>query len=175
MGLKITIRGLEAANAQVKAAVQTGISNGLNIAGARGEFLVKQNVTHPYQGRPPAVSTGILANAISFRVAREVGISRVVVFAMPPADVYVDPVEYGSRPHMPPVSALLMWVERKFHTGTEKAALKIAWAIAVKMSKRGVRPFQMFARAFAVLEKELQGIFTNSIASALQAAGLAKK
>jgi hypothetical protein len=175
VSVRITIRGLDTATAQVQAAVRTGVSNGLAVAGARGEFLVKQNITHPYSGRPPAVSTGILANAISFKIAREVGISRVVVFAMPPADVYVDPVEYGSRPHFPPVSALLMWVERKFHPGTEKAALKIAWAIAVSMSKRGMKPFLMFARAFAVLQTELQGIFTNSIASAIQAAGLAKK
>jgi hypothetical protein len=48
-------------------------------------------------------------------------------------------VRGGTRPHFPPVRALLPWVIKKFGIGEEKQALKIAWAIAVKISKVGTK------------------------------------
>ena len=173
MGLKITIRGLDAATAQVKAAVSAGVQNGLAVAGARGETLVKEKISTAYLGRPPAVATGNLVNSITFEVSQQVGISRAVVFAAAPADQYAGYVEAGTGPHFPPPSALLLWVKKKFSPSTEKQALSIAFAVARKIAKRGVSAFGMFARAFDQLEGELQGIFQAQIAKAIQAAGVA--
>jgi hypothetical protein len=173
--MRILIKGLDVATERIRVAVDLGIGNGLAVAGARGEQLVKQNITSPFDGRPPAVATGNLANSITFSLSREVGLSRAVVFAAPPADVYADPVETGSRPHFPPPSALLLWVKKKFGATDEKQALSIAFAVARKIAKRGVQPFRMFARAMTTLEPELGGIFDAQIAKAIEAAGVGKE
>jgi hypothetical protein len=136
--MKITIKGLDQATEVISSAVAVGIENGLAVIGARGEQLVKENITNPFDGRPPAVATGNLANSIQFKPFREVNMYRVVVFAAPPADVYADPVETGSRPHFPPPEALLLWVKKKFTGVDEKQALSIAFAVARKIAKRGV-------------------------------------
>lgn len=173
--MRIIIKGLDAATEKIRAAVQAGVDNGLAVIGTRGEQLVKQNIRSPFDGRPPAVATGSLANSITFSLSREVSLSRAVVFAAPPADVYADPVETGSRPHFPPPSALLLWVKKKFNPGSESQALSIAFAVARKIAKRGVQPFRMFARAMATLEPELGGIIEVEISKAIQAAGVGKK
>jgi hypothetical protein len=173
--MRIFIKGLDTATERIREAVTLGVQNGLAVAAARGEQLVKQNITSPYDGRPPAVATGNLANAVQFQLSREVNLSRAVVFAGPPAGTYADPVETGSRPHFPPPSALLLWVKKKFGATDEKKALSIAFAVARNIAKRGVKPFVMFGRAMATLEPELGGIFDVEIAKAIQAAGVGKE
>jgi len=175
VAIKITVRGLDTATAQVKAAVSEGIRNALNVAGARGEALVKEAIYTPYLGRPPAVATGNLVNSITASpVSQSPGISRVEIIAAAPADQYAGYVEAGTGPHFPPPSALLLWVKKKFSVSTEKQALSIAFAVARKIAKRGVTAFGMFARAFNKLEGELGGIFEAQIAKALRALGAAK-
>jgi len=48
-------------------------------------------------------------------------------------------VRGGSRPHFPPVSALMPWVAVKFAV-SGKEVRRIAWAIAVKISRVGTKP-----------------------------------
>jgi hypothetical protein len=172
MGLKISIKGLDTATAQIQNAVKMGVQSALSEAGARGVVLVTEAIRNPYGSRPPAVATAILLHSITFQISQEAGISRAVVFAGAPADVYVDPVERGTRPHMPPPSALLLWVKKKFSPSTERQALSIAWAIAMNIRKRGTSAFKMFERAFAQLDSELPRIFDAQIARAIRAAGV---
>jgi len=173
MAIKIAIKGLDTATAQIQGAVKMGVQNALSVAGARGEALVKEAIVNPYLGRPPAVATGNLANSIAFQISQEASISRAVVFASAPADQYAGYVESGTGPHFPPPSALLLWVKKKFSPSTEKQALSIAFAVARKIAKRGVSAFGMFNRAFAKLEAELPGIFQTQIAKAVEKAGVA--
>lgn len=174
--MKFTLKGFDTVTEPVRIAVlEVGVPNALGVVGARGEQLVKQNISSPFEGRPPAVATGNLVNSVQFKQFTDVNLHRVVVFVGAPSDTYADAVETGSRPHFPPPNALLLWVKRKFAVSTEKQALSIAFAIARNIAKRGVRAFAMFARASAVLEGELLGIFEVQIANALQAAGLGKK
>jgi len=49
------------------------------------------------------------------------------------------PVEYGSKPHFPPIGAIQKWVERKLGVKGKKSH-SIAWAIAKKMEKKGTEP-----------------------------------
>jgi len=133
---------------------------------------VKETISTAYLGRPPAVATGNLVNSIAFQLSQEAGISRAVVFASAPADQYAGYVEAGTGPHVPPPSALLLWVKKKFSPSTEKQALSIAFAVARKIAQRGTSAFGMFARSFAKLESELQGIFQAQIAKAIEKAGV---
>jgi hypothetical protein len=170
--IRVTIRGLDAATAQIQTAVKAGVQNALAVAGARGEALVKEAITSPYLGRPPAVATGNLANSITFELSQEAELSRAIVFAGAPADLYAGYVESGTGPHFPPPSALLLWVQKKFSPGTEKQALSIAFAVARGIARRGTSAFGMFARSFLKLEAELLGIFQAQIAQMLELFGV---
>lgn len=174
MNLRIRIKGLKEAPIAIREAIHAGVLRSLNVAGARGQQLVVQNITSPFLGRPPAVAFGILANSIAFDMVERTDISRVEIKALPPADVYADPVETGTMPHFPPPSALVPWVKKKFNVSNEKQALSIAFAIARKIKARGTSAFGMFARAFNTLQAELKGIFESGIATELQKRGLGK-
>lgn len=52
---------------------------------------------------------------------------------------YAPFVEYGTRPHWPPVSALEVWARRHGTT---------AWAVARGIARRGTKARRMFERAF---------------------------
>lgn len=53
------------------------------------------------------------------------------------------PIEYGTEPHMPPVTPIMRWVQRKLGVHNRKKAYSIAWAIATKIKKHGTdaQPF----------------------------------
>lgn len=172
MAIKITLVGIDTAMVEIQDAVTFGVLHALVVAAARGEALVKETISSAFLGRPPAFATGNLANSITFQVSREASFSRAIVFAGAPADMYAGYVESGTGPHFPPPSALLLWVQKKFHPSTDKQALSIAFAVARKIAQRGTSAFGMFARSFAKLEAELLGIFDAQIAQAIEAAGV---
>src|SRR5690349_19340609 len=166
MSLSFKIVGLDKAVGEVRAAVFAGIDAGLNVAGARGQALVVENIRSA-----GAVAFGFLAGGIHFETVKTVDISRVEIKAGPPADVYADPVETGTGPHFPPPSALLPWVKQKLRVKDERQALSIAWAIAKTVAKRGTRAVHMFDKALSTLQGELRGIFERAIGEELQKRG----
>lgn len=174
MALRFRIVGLDKATGELRAGVQAGVQIGLNVAGARGEALVKNNIASPFLGRGPAVASGVLVNSVGFDPVTRVDISRVEIKAFPPAEGYAAYVEAGTGPHFPPPSALVGWVKKKFHIGNEKQALSIAFAVARKIARRGTSAFGMFARAYDKLQGELKGIFEAAIGGELQKRGLRK-
>jgi len=62
------------------------------------------------------------------------------------------PIENGTRPFMPPIKPLEEWVKRKgLHLRTRKEdsnAKSIAWAIAMKFKKYGMKPRHYFKTAW---------------------------
>lgn len=50
-------------------------------------------------------------------------------------------VEYGRHEGtMPPVEPIAMWVKRQVGVRNEKEALRIAWAVAMNMKEKGIKP-----------------------------------
>jgi hypothetical protein len=172
--LKISIIGADTLAPQMRAALDVGVGNALEIAGARGMQLVQDNIQSGYLGRPAAVATGELLHSITYNVSRGAGLGTATVFSQPPGGDYASYVETGTGPHFPPIAPLLLWVQKRLGATDEKQATSIAFAIARTIAKRGVSGFGMFARAMQVLSGELQAIFENAIAAAFEAAGLAK-
>lgn len=174
-GWRLKVRGVKKANDTVRRAVREGMRNGLERIGVRGEEIVKENIASPYKGKPAAVFTGGLVNSIDHDVAITPGLGgRVVVFAGAPADVYSAPVETGTRPHFPPVDALIAWVKQKLGATNEKEARRIAFAVARKISRRGTRGHFMFRRALATVRAEARGIMERSLAESLERFGLGR-
>lgn len=67
---------------------------------------------------------------------------------------YGEPLEYGTKPHFPPVAPIQHWVEKKL--GIEgKEAGSVAFLIARKISKKGTAGVEMFGKGFIRNEAEV--------------------
>lgn len=161
--LKLTITGLLEAPAELKAAMMAGIPIGLEKIGLRGVPLV--------QDHTPVGATGNLFGGVFAEFHQEGPVMEEIIGVHPPADMYAGPVELGTRPHFPPPSALLLWVQKKLHIEDEKEALSVAFAISKSIAKRGTQGQHMFDQAFAQLQLEAPGIMEREIAVSIEAAG----
>lgn len=168
MSNKLTFRisGVAEATGELRQAIEIGEERGLEKIGLRGEQLVAMHT--------PIGATGNLASGIFSALHKEGPVLHEVIAVGPPADVYAAAVEDGTRPHMPPPSALLLWVKQKLNVANEKQALSIAFAIARTIARRGTKGAHMFDKAFQQLATEAPGILEREIAVAVQAAGLGK-
>lgn len=75
---------------------------------------------------------------------------------------YAVPVELGTRPHFPPIAAIMDWVKVKFGV-TGPAGERIAFAIARKIAKRGTKGAHMVQHAFDAGRPEVVRQFAIAI------------
>ena len=61
--------------------------------------------------------------------------------------IYGESVEYGTKPHFPPIAPLIFWVEKRLGL-SGKEAKSVAFAIARKISKKGTYGTHMFQYGF---------------------------
>src|SRR4030042_799394 len=61
--------------------------------------------------------------------------------------IYGESLEYGTKPHFPPVAPIRFWVERKLGL-MGKEAQSAAFCIARAISKRGTKGAHMFEKGF---------------------------
>jgi hypothetical protein len=172
-GAKIT--GVESAAPEIQAAIREGTQAGLELLGAKGAEMVQENIATPYDGKPAAVCFGNLVAAITSSFQPLPDVMREVIGVAPTlgADKYAAPVETGTRPHMPPPSALLPWVQKKFGFEDEKEALSMAFAVAKSIAKKGTQGHQMFSRALTMIEPMAPPTIEKEIALALARHGFA--
>jgi len=97
----------------------------------------------------PAVAFGNLVRGIQYEVKTQPPLG-LTLYVAPPADVYALPVETGSRPHFPPIAALLPWVKKKLSLPAggidEPEAKALAFVVARKISKTGTKGVFFFER-----------------------------
>ncbi len=148
------IRGIENATPEMQAAVHEGTQAGLEDLGIKGAEMVQQNITTPFDGKPPAVCFENLVGSITSEFQWLADAAHEIIGVGPQlgADKYAAPVETGAVPHFPPPSALLPWVQKKFDIDDEKDALSAAFAVAASIKKRGTQGHEMFSRALTDLE-----------------------
>lgn len=136
-------------------------------------------LTREVKERTPT-ATGTLRNSLVWSSPETVGgVVRGAVFsdrsragrAPPPGGVplgvgspllYAAPVEFGTRPHHPPIQPLIDWVELKLGLRgreAESAARRIAWAIA----RRGTRGTGMFRAALARAQMPITRILVKHL------------
>ena len=90
------------------------------------KFLTKAAIT--VEGRAKLkspVDTGRLRSSITHKIEKERALVGSNVF-------YAPYVEFGTRPHFPPVGALATWARRH--------GFASPWPLAVAISRRGTRP-----------------------------------
>jgi hypothetical protein len=154
MSWSAQVRGTEQLAPEMQLAVREGTQAGLEALGIKGAEMVQQNISTPYDGKPPAVCFGNLVGSVTslFQPLPDGAREIIGVGTSLQADRYAAPVETGARPHMPPPSALLPWVQKKFGFENEKDALSMAFAVAKSIAKKGTQGHQMFSRALVELE-----------------------
>lgn len=103
----------------------------------------------------PRASGGLKSSIIGEEKVREFGVEGLIGSPLN----YAMPVELGTRPHFPPVDALVDWVKLKFGISSEKEARGVAFLVARKISRAGTRGQNMFADSLRHLEPEIRMIF----------------
>ncbi|MGA2809714.1 MAG: hypothetical protein ABSE87_16415 [Terracidiphilus sp.] len=167
------ISGAETLEPAMIAAFEEGTQAGLEALGIKGAEMVQEYIITPYGALPPAVAFGNLAASITPTFVREASMCTEFIGVSPAvgADVYAAPVETGSKPHMPPASALVPWVQKKFGIDDEKKALSLAFAISMSMKKKGTQGHEMFSRALVDLEPLAPAALEHAIGVAFTAHG----
>jgi len=97
------------------------------------------------------VDTGNLRRSI--RDIVQVG-EREIKGIIGPTEPYGAPVEFGARPHFPPVGALERWANKR---GINP------WALAVSISRKGTRPHPFLIPAFEQFKNKIIEEFRNAI------------
>lgn len=83
---------------------------------------------------------------------------------------YAVPVEIGTRPHFPPVVALVDWVRAKFGARGAEAE-RIAGAVARKIAIHGTEGAHMFERGFDANAAQVRRIFDRALGRIFAAIG----
>jgi len=75
---------------------------------------------------------------------------------------YAPAVELGTKPHFPPVEALIDWVRSKLHITDEKSARGVAFLIARKISRVGTKEQRPFGRVYQAQLPQVNAIFDRA-------------
>lgn len=119
------------------------IVRGMRSAANRGKGIVVEEIdaASPH----PAVDRGDLRSSVM--VDRLPDGAKLFVDA--PHAVYL---EMGTRPHTPPLDAILAWVKRKGLAKDEPEAMRIARAVQRKIAEKGIEPRFFFRKAMLRLK-----------------------
>jgi len=161
MTIKISIRDfagkVEALGPELEAAALRGIYS----AALRLEGMVVDSIaaTTPY----PPQDTGELSRSVTTTKKK----NGATVQANAPHAPFM---EYGTRPHFPPLQPLAEWAYRKGLADSEEEAMGVALAVARKIAKKGIAPRFFMKRAIEELER--QHIVEKEIIHELKTSGL---
>jgi len=120
---------------ELEAAVKRGLRN----AARRGAAIVREEIRDA-----KLEDTGALLESVRARGAE------IEVDAP-----HAPHMEYGTKPHMPPVSPLFLWVMRKGLAASETEGRRVAWRIAKGIAKRGTKPRWYFRKAMVRIRTQI--------------------
>lgn len=121
----------------------------LAIGVTAGSLLAEREIRE----RTPTSGAGTLRDSIGALPVQFTGSAVTGGVGTPLA--YAPPVEFGSRPHTPPIEPLKDWVRRKLGKPpeeTEEIARKITW----KIRAHGTKGAYMFSEGFAFVEAQIR-------------------
>lgn len=107
--------------------------------------------------RMPRV-TGMTAGSISSDAfATPVGVIGIVSSSQPSAIA----VELGTKPHMPPVDAIVPWVRAVLGVPAKRER-SVAFLVARKIARKGTKAQEPFAQAIAATESQVLRMFEDA-------------
>jgi len=157
MTRKLSLSAFQQRIGELPSDIERAVVRGEHRAAERLEWLVVETIgeTQPFV----PFDTGELARSV--RTEKNHQGARVVVDA-PHAPF----IEYGTRPHRPPLQPLIDWVMRRGWASSEKEAHPIALGIARKIERSGTSPRHFMKRAMAEFER--RNILNDEISAELE-------
>lgn len=95
-----------------------------------------------------AVDTNELIQGIRYELSQTTSGLESVIKPSEKADNYAAAIEYGTKPHFPPISALQGWADRH---GVP------VWAVATKIAREGTEARPYWQPAYEDLDKHING------------------
>jgi len=123
---------------------------------ARSVATVVQNIQSPYGEHDAPVDTGGLMQSVR---ARNIPDGAILSVDAPHAAF----VEYGTRPHVPPLLPIYTWAVRRLGLD-EDEAYGVAIAIQTKISEQGTEPRWYFKRSMHAVRARLRREFRLAFA-----------
>lgn len=161
------ITGLAEATGELRAAMLLGCARGLQQIGERGKEIFQQHA--------PVGATGALKQGIVAELHQDIDAMHEILTETPPADAYAAYVEKGTKPHFPPIRALVPWVKKKLGVQNDKEARCVAFMVAHAISLRGTEGAFMFDATLQQLGQEAPAILEAEVAKATASAGFGRK
>jgi len=144
--IEIQIKGLDELKKKMKDLSDVAVRQQMERTMYRSTEMIK------YRARDLVpVDSGALRKSI--RDIVQVG-AKEIKGIVGPTEPYGAPVEFGARPHFPPVGALKKWAEKR---GINP------YALAVAISRRGTRPHPFLIPAFEQLKNNIIEEFKKAI------------
>ena len=112
----------------------------------------------PASGLAPAVNTGQLRNSVAWRMPTMTG--RTIEGGVGTNVAYALPVEFGSRPHWPPLEPIQLWVQRKLRVAPARVK-SVAFLVARKIARRGTQARQIFTLGLEDAKPQMIEIFSR--------------
>ena len=123
-----------------------------------GDEMVQLAQINLHRMKPPGIDTGALVQSIKNQKSKLTSI----VYSDVKHSVFV---EYGTRPHFPPIEAIRAWCIRR------RIPVAMAYPIARKIAKYGTRARPFFGNAFAVIRKRLMVSMKQALSEAVNQVG----
>lgn len=150
----IDVQGLRELQAAMQRAPKMVVQE-LERATVEADMLLAREVSE----RMPKGAHGLLKQSLFHEEqVEEFGVKGLVGTPMS----YAVPVELGTKPHMPPIEPLIDWVKEQLGIRSEKAARGVAFAIAIKISRRGTTGQFPFQLTFLHQQDQVQRIFAQA-------------
>lgn len=127
---------------------------------ASAAWAASLRVEREVRDRTPRGTNGLLAMSIASQepVVLPGGVMGIVGTSLG----YAPAVELDTKPHMPPVQPLVEWVQVVLGLDG-KEAQQAAWAIALKIAKKGTEGAFMFRDGFAASEDYVKRKFREAL------------
>ncbi|MCD6663508.1 MAG: hypothetical protein LT082_08920 [Comamonas sp.] len=109
------------------------------------------------QERTPKVTGKTAASIASDAFATPVGVIGIVGSSQPSATF----IELGTKPHMPPVEALVPWVRAVLGVD-RKRERSVAYLVARKIARKGTKAQRPFGEAIAATEGQMLRMFEDA-------------
>ena len=148
MAKKLTLAQFAAKVDRLGTDVARASLRGVRSAGRRLQTFVVEALDEPgpFSAHPPN-DTGELKRSIKYQPIED----GAVIFADAPHAPFI---EYGTRPHFPPLEPLKEWALRKGLADNDDEAMAVALSVARKIAHHGTVPHAFMARAVDRLKRE---------------------
>lgn len=127
---------------------------------SKAAWASSMRVEKEVRDRTPKGASGFLAMSIA--ALEPVVVPGGVLGIVGTSLSYAEPVELGTKPHMPPIQPLIEWVQVVLGLDGDEAE-QAAQAIAWKIAKKGTEGKHMFRDGFAASEDYIKRKFRQAV------------